>query len=208
MDFFYAGWWFGCHFLFSHILGISSSQLTFIFFRGVAQPATNMDSGWKYQLLPYLCWQDQDHRPHGPCRNAYFSRQLQPSTSVAVLGKPDGISPSSLDGFFHGKSQLEMEKNMDDTSAKHRTECWICQPRIIWDLFLGVSIVIGLPPARWMVYKGKSHSNGWWLGVPLFQETSMWWQWTISTFDVPTQQNFCWVFQQRDWRDDLMNIDA
>ena len=35
-----AGWWFGCHFLCSHILGISSSQLTFIFFRGVAQPPT------------------------------------------------------------------------------------------------------------------------------------------------------------------------
>ena len=35
-----SGWWFGCHFLFSHILGISSSQLTFIFFRGVAQPPT------------------------------------------------------------------------------------------------------------------------------------------------------------------------
>ena len=30
-----TGWWFGCHFLFSHILGMSSSQLTFIFFRGV-----------------------------------------------------------------------------------------------------------------------------------------------------------------------------
>ena len=30
------GWWFGCHFLFSHILGCSSSQLTFLFFRGVA----------------------------------------------------------------------------------------------------------------------------------------------------------------------------
>ena len=30
-----AGGWFGCHFLFSHILGMSSSQLTFIFFRGV-----------------------------------------------------------------------------------------------------------------------------------------------------------------------------
>ena len=28
-------WWFGCHFLFSHILGMSSSQLTFIFFRRV-----------------------------------------------------------------------------------------------------------------------------------------------------------------------------
>ena len=24
-----------------------------------------------------------------------------------------------------------------------------------------------------MMYNGKSHSNGWWLGVPLFQETSI-----------------------------------
>ena len=39
-----SGWWFGCHFLFSHILGMSSSQLTFIFFRGVAQPPTR--NGW------------------------------------------------------------------------------------------------------------------------------------------------------------------
>ena len=30
------------HFLFSHRLGISSSQLTFIFFRGVAQPPTRI----------------------------------------------------------------------------------------------------------------------------------------------------------------------
>ena len=37
-----TGWWFGCHFLFSHILGMSSSQLTFIFFRGVAQPPTRI----------------------------------------------------------------------------------------------------------------------------------------------------------------------
>ena len=35
-----TGWWFGTSILFSHILGISSSQLTFIFFRGVAQPPT------------------------------------------------------------------------------------------------------------------------------------------------------------------------
>ena len=41
-----SGWWFGCHFLFSHILGMSSSQLTFIFFRGVAQPPTS------HSLLP------------------------------------------------------------------------------------------------------------------------------------------------------------
>ena len=29
---------------------------------------------------------------------------------------------------------------------------------------------VGTP--KWMVCKGKSHSNGWWLGVPPFQETS------------------------------------
>ena len=31
----WTGWWFGTIILFFHILGISSSQLTFIFFRGV-----------------------------------------------------------------------------------------------------------------------------------------------------------------------------
>ena len=28
-----------------------------------------------------------------------------------------------------------------------------------------------LPP-KWMVYSGKSHENGWWLGVPPFMETA------------------------------------
>ena len=32
----WSGWWFGTWILFSHILEMSSSQLTFIFFRGVA----------------------------------------------------------------------------------------------------------------------------------------------------------------------------
>ena len=45
-----SGWWFGCHFLFSHILGISSSQLTVIFFRGVAQPPT------RYGSFGVSCW--------------------------------------------------------------------------------------------------------------------------------------------------------
>ena len=43
-----AGWWFGTSILFSHILGMSSSQLTFIFFRGVAQPPT---SHWLYPIF-------------------------------------------------------------------------------------------------------------------------------------------------------------
>ena len=37
-----AGWWFGTWLLFFHILGMSSSQLTFIFFRGVGQPPTRL----------------------------------------------------------------------------------------------------------------------------------------------------------------------
>ena len=36
-----ADWWFGTWILFSNMLGMSSSQLTFIFFRGVGQPPTN-----------------------------------------------------------------------------------------------------------------------------------------------------------------------
>ena len=36
----YTGWWFGCHVLFSH--WESSSQLTFILFRGVAQPPSSI----------------------------------------------------------------------------------------------------------------------------------------------------------------------
>ena len=35
-----TGWWFGTFFILPYIKGISSSQLTFIFFRRVAQPPT------------------------------------------------------------------------------------------------------------------------------------------------------------------------
>ena len=46
-----SGWWFG---RFSHILGMSSSQLTFIFFRGVGIPPTRyqqyFNSRWRATL--------------------------------------------------------------------------------------------------------------------------------------------------------------
>jgi len=43
-----TGWWFGtCLSIFPIILGMSSSQLTFIFFRGVAQPPTSENS-WSF----------------------------------------------------------------------------------------------------------------------------------------------------------------
>jgi len=56
----FAGWWFGTFGLFFHILGISSSQLTFIFFRGIDKPPTSspysqVDLPIKNGDFPYLC---------------------------------------------------------------------------------------------------------------------------------------------------------
>ena len=48
----YAGWWFGTCFIFSIILGMSSSQLTFIFFRGVGIPPTSMPWNGSHGLHP------------------------------------------------------------------------------------------------------------------------------------------------------------
>ena len=55
-----SAWWFGCHFLFSHILGISSSQLTFIFFRGVAQPPTRCGVLNVWHVPPYHADRDPE----------------------------------------------------------------------------------------------------------------------------------------------------
>jgi hypothetical protein len=46
-----AGWWFGTLGLFFHILGMSSSELTFIFFRGVGTPPTSITSPLT-QIIP------------------------------------------------------------------------------------------------------------------------------------------------------------
>ena len=61
-----TGWWFGTWILFSlfsHILGMSSSQLTFIFFRGVGQPPTSQlsplglaDPGRPCTEAPWRTW--------------------------------------------------------------------------------------------------------------------------------------------------------
>ena len=74
-----AGWWFGYHFLFSHILGMSSSQLTHIFSEGWPnhQPeklfftlkSTLIDRPWRHWLAqvqvqkfqPRVTWPLWDH---------------------------------------------------------------------------------------------------------------------------------------------------
>ena len=50
------GWWFGCHFLFSHILGMSSSQLTIIdkYFSEGFKPPTRYGSVMGMIILPDL----------------------------------------------------------------------------------------------------------------------------------------------------------
>ena len=45
---------------------------------------------------------------------------------------------------------------------------WFCSG--FWINIWGFPEIGGSP--KWMVYKGKSFLNGWWLGVPLFQETT------------------------------------
>ena len=59
-----AGWWFGTFFIF-HILGISSSQLTFIFFRGVAQPPTSIETVLSHPFLDSGCRKLRGHRIPG-----------------------------------------------------------------------------------------------------------------------------------------------
>ena len=53
---FFLCWWFGAFFIFPYIyiyiLGISSSQLTFIFFRGVGIPPTRYSPGIGWCALP------------------------------------------------------------------------------------------------------------------------------------------------------------
>ena len=56
-----TGWWFGLFFIFPLILGMSSSQLTFIFFRGVAQPPTR--SG---------CCENHGKTPHSTDESCIF----------------------------------------------------------------------------------------------------------------------------------------
>jgi hypothetical protein len=59
-----SGWWFGTFYIFFHILGMSSSQLTFIFFRGVGQPTTSNISGLTLRIGS-LPWEIGWHRMSG-----------------------------------------------------------------------------------------------------------------------------------------------
>ena len=90
----WTGWWFGCHFLFSHILGMSSSQLTFIFFGGVAQPPTSLGV-YVYNINVSLLapWTSRKrgekssrHRPSGNYTKSFNDNQRARSNAWGILG--------------------------------------------------------------------------------------------------------------------------
>ena len=42
---------------------------------------------------------------------------------------------------------------------------------------------------KWMVYNGKYHGDGWWLGVPPFQETFIYqWKWPVLVLRLALQE--------------------
>ena len=114
----FSGWWFGCHFLFSHILGISSSQLTFIFFRGVAQPPSS---------FPFWCVSRRERI--GMDGNGTMITLVDHSMPDFFVGKPHVQQPVAFQRsprtlvFCDGNSCPKQYKN---ETCKH-----VCWPPVI-----------------------------------------------------------------------------
>ena len=124
-----TGWWFGCHFLFSHILGISSSQLTNIFQRG--GPTTNQVSIYIY--IPY------DWIHHGwvttSCFNVWnyiffrfpemgmvipshhpFLDGIFPDINHPAIGVPPFVETSNCCEFYNRSVFPTLSDSFDDTT--------------------------------------------------------------------------------------------
>ena len=80
---------------------------------------------------------------------------------------------------FTGFAQIRLQRtqtlpfsSLGSSSSLQGHPAWRSWKMILSsDVYMGGSWLAGT--LKWLVYKGKSHSNGWWLGVPLFQETSI-----------------------------------
>ena len=84
-------------FLFSHILGMSSSQLTFIFFRGVAQPPTRI------KHVSKICFGIEFLHFGRPSRRCLCEQRLQ---DLLVLADTVGIVIHELGVLFWTKQFL------------------------------------------------------------------------------------------------------
>ena len=88
-----AGWWFGT-FLFFHILGISSSQLTLTFFRGVGIPPTRNNHEHPiprrrvFFIVPTLKWRKSFGAIIAPCPSTvWFSRTFKVHEQWGMAGE-------------------------------------------------------------------------------------------------------------------------
>ena len=104
----WSGWWFGTFGLLFHILGMSSSQLTFIFFRGVGIPPTsislNMYFKWRTPLNKWVvthcvddvfrgCWQSFGCRTPKKMKVGWESRTLRTNFQCNTENHQEGMFP-------------------------------------------------------------------------------------------------------------------
>ena len=76
-------------------------------------------------------------------------------------------------------NRLSVSSNRSNKSSPGHQGLWLVIKDTLqvwthghWEIRTFMDIMWGLPymgiPNSWLVYKGKSYSNGWWLGVPLW----------------------------------------
>ena len=121
-----SGWWFGCHqFDFPIQLGISSSQLTFIFFRGVAQPPTSHCNDSHYGIddqWPHVAFFNHGTPrnmigPHIPRKEEQFHAWgfvIFGRMVTSIIWPTDRIWPKRHVFFFRNKIGIATAKELDD----------------------------------------------------------------------------------------------
>ena len=88
-----SGWWFGTFFILHNILGMSSSQLTFIFFRGVGIPSI------RYTHIMFdsrFLDREEDKSPATPPRRVGFASCGGADEEKSPLGKPSWSGETPL----------------------------------------------------------------------------------------------------------------
>ena len=83
-----SGWWFGTCFIFPYIGKNHSSQLTFIFFRGVGQPPTSHSGDASALLL---------HLMSSPVPGVLLHRGQAPRLPAAAARGAPGVPPWALE---------------------------------------------------------------------------------------------------------------
>ena len=145
------GWWFGCHFLFSHLLGMSSSQLTNSYFSEGWPNHQPGDVAWVFVSFtttwcPIVCFRNCNDLG---LWSAYTGPGAEKKNDITGWGKQQRLAPS-----WSTTWKLHVVRN---TTKKHRKTQ------------MGVSQHGGTP--KWWVFVRKNHNpNRKWMvtrGTPI-----------------------------------------